>query len=147
MENIKNLRDLSINIPKNFEKVENVILENEYIDNNNNNDDEENRLNLERLLEYKKINDEARDNAKWTFDEVVVENLVNQFVTYSDDNNIDWKRFDYSGDFDYDYYKKRFPQFDDEVINILVKCSKKKVEDNRIKHLEKKEGNFVVDFN
>ena len=133
MSNIKNLGDLSINIPKNLAKVENVIIENDVFEIENKNIDK----NL--LLKSIRENEEAREKAEWVeMDNMIIENLVNQFTSYSDDNEIEWDKFDYNT-YDYDY-------FDDNIINILVKCSKKKAEDNRIKPLEKKEGNFIVEF-
>lgn len=140
MSNIKNLGDLSINIPKNLEKVENVIIENDVFEIENKN------LDKNLLLKSIRENEEAREKAEWVdMDNMIIENLVNQFTTYSDDNDIEWNKFDYNT-YDYEYYKNKFPLFDDNVIDILVKCSKKKAEDNRIKPLEKKEGNFIVEF-
>ena len=140
MENIKNLRDLSINIPKNLEKVDNVIIENDVFEIENKN------LDKNLLLKSIRENEEAREKAEWVdMDNMIIENLVNQFTTYSDDNDIEWNKFDYNT-YDHEYYKNKFPLFDDNIINILVKCSKKKAEDNRIKPLEKKEGNFIVEF-
>ena len=114
--------------------IENVILE-------------ENTIDADLLLKYKKANEEAREKSEWgNIDEMVIENMVQQFTAYSDDKGLEWDKFDYSGDYDEAYYKKKFPLFDDATIDILVKCSKSKVEDNRVPTLKKVEGNFLVEF-
>lgn len=141
MDNIKkNLDNLIIDVPKNLDNLENVILENDDIETENKNIDK----NL--LLKQIRENEEAREKAEWfDIDTFMIDNLVSQFTRYSDENDIEWEKFDYNT-YDYDYYKKKFPLFDDDVIDILVKCSKKKAGDNRVKPLEKKEGNFIVEF-
>ena len=114
--------------------IENVILE-------------ENTISADLLLKYKKANEEARQKSEWgNIDEMVIENMVQQFTAYSDDKGLEWDKFDYSGDYDEAYYRKKFPLFDDATIDILVKCSKSKVEDNRVPTLKKVEGNFLVEF-
>ena len=70
--------------------------------------------------------EDASSKAEWvTMDENAVNKFMDNFIEYSDDNNIEWDRFNYEV-FDYDYYKNKFPKFDDDVIDILVKCSEKK---------------------
>ena len=114
--------------------IENVILE-------------ENTIDADLLLKYKKANEEAREKSEWgNIDEMVIENMVQQFTAYSDDKGLEWDKFDYSGDYDEAYYRKKFPLFDDATIDILVKCSKSKVEDNRVPTLKKVEGPHLVEF-
>jgi hypothetical protein len=43
----------------------------------------------------------------------------------SKNDNIDWSKLTYNNAFDFDYYKKKFPRFDDDIIEILVKTSGK----------------------
>lgn len=114
--------------------IENVILE-------------ENTIDADLLLKYKKANEEAKEKSEWgNIDEMVIENMVQQFTAYSDDKGLEWDKFDYSGDYDEGYYKNKFPLFDDATIDILVKCSKSKVEDNRVPTLKKVEGPHLVEF-
>ena len=114
--------------------IENVILE-------------ENTIDADLLLKYKKANEEAKEKSEWgNIDEMVIENMVQQFTAYSDDKGLEWEKFDYTGDYDEGYYKKKFPLFDDATIDILVKCSKSKVEDNRVPTLKKVEGPHLVEF-
>jgi len=114
--------------------IENVILE-------------ENTIDADLLLKYKKANEEAREKSKWgDMDEMVIENMISQFTAYSDDEGLEWEKFDYSGDFDESYYRKKFPLFDDATIDILVKCSKSKVEDHRLPNLKKVTGPHLVEF-
>ena len=77
---------------------------------------------------------------------MVIENMISQFTAYSDDEGLEWEKFDYSGDFDESYYRKKFPLFDDATIDILVKCSKSKVEDHRLPNLKKVTGPHLVEF-
>jgi hypothetical protein len=76
---------------------------------------------------------------------------MNNFIEYSDDNNIEWEKFNYGDIFDYNYYKSRFPKFDDEIIEILVKCSEKKIyndlKDEKPLKKEYTEEDFIVRFN
>lgn len=93
-------------------------------------------LHIQNLVENKtsendeklnKLIEEASSQAEWvTMDEEQINNFMENFIEYSDDNNIEWDRFNYEV-FDYDYYKSKFPKFDDEIIDILVKCSEKKI--------------------
>ena len=149
---------------ENIKKSENLLIsESEYLDNSLNNIIvaskpsnkiisneilEEKPIDKDLLLKYKKINEEAKAKSKWgDMDELVLENMINQFTAYSDDNGIEWDKFDYSGDYDEEYYRKKFPLFDDNTIAILVKCSKSKVEDHRIPSMKKIEGEHIVEFN
>jgi len=71
--------------------------------------------------------EEGKKNAEWvTMDEDQINSFMNNFIEYSDENGIEWEKFDYEV-FGYSYYKERFPKFDDEIIDILVKCSEKKI--------------------
>ena len=74
-----------------------------------------------------KLIKDASSKAEWvTMDEQQINDFMENFIEYSDDNNIEWERFNYEV-FDYDFYKSRFPKFDDEIIEILIKCSEKKI--------------------
>jgi hypothetical protein len=128
------LNELSLTKKPTNKIIENVILE-------------ENTIDADLLLKYKKANEEAREKSEWgNIDEMVIENMVQQFTAFSDDNGLEWEKFDYSGDYNEKYYKDKFPLFDDDTIDILVKCSKTKAEDNRIPTMKKVEGNFLVEF-
>lgn len=77
-----------------------------------------------------------------------VNELLEKFIVYSDDGGIEWDRFNYEI-FDYSFYKTRFPKFDDDIIDILVKCSKTKLyDDTNIFQKPKKyeEKDFVLVF-
>lgn len=114
--------------------IENVILE-------------ENIIDTDLLLKYKKANEEAREKSKWgNIDEMIIENMVQQFTAFSDDEGLQWEKFDYSGDYDAEFYRRKFPLFDDATIDILVKCSKTKVEDHRLPNLKKVTGPHLVEF-
>ena len=99
----------------------------------------------------KQLIEDASSKAEWvTMGEDEINNFMNNFIEYSDDNDIEWDRFNYEV-FDYNYYKSKFPKFDDEVIDILVKCSEKKIyNDNKTEEpVVKKplvEKDFIVSF-
>jgi len=94
--------------------------------------------------------EDASSKAEWvTMDEGEVNKFMDNFIEYSDDNNIEWDRFNYEV-FDYDYYKNKFPKFDDDVIDILVKCSEKKIyndKPNQKKDIKQiTDEDFIVKF-
>jgi len=62
-----------------------------------------------------------------------LEEFVENFSNYADDNNIDFEKFEY-GEYTEDFYRQKFPGFDDWVHKILADCSKKKLEDHRKKN-------------
>ena len=94
------------------------------------------------------IIDFNKDNKKDTisvigerdFKESDLESFVENFSHYADDNNIEYEKFDY-GEYTEDYYREKFPGFDDWVHKILADCSKKKLEDHRKKQLLTKKLN------
>lgn len=109
------------------------------------NNDNENEKKLKEIIK------EASEKVEWvTMDEDDINNFMDNFIEYSDDNGIEWEKFNYEV-FDYNYYKSRFPKFDDEIIEILVKCSEKKIyndlkdEKPSIKR-EYTEEDFIVRF-
>ena len=113
--------------------------------------DEKNNDN-ENEKKIKEIIKEQSEKAEWvTMDEDDINNFMNNFIEYSDDNNIEWEKFNYGDIFDYNYYKSRFPKFDDEIIEILVKCSEKKIyndlKDEKPPKKEYTEEDFIVRFN
>lgn len=87
-------------------------------------------LKLKEFEHDEKVNkliEEASAQAEWvTMSEDEINDFMEHFIEYSDDNNIEWDRFNYEV-FGYDYYKSRFPKFDDDIIEILIKCSEKKI--------------------
>jgi vacuolar-type H+-ATPase subunit I/STV1 len=111
--------------------------------------DEKNNDN-ENEKKIKEIIKEASEKVEWvTMDEDDINNFMDNFIEYSDDNGIEWEKFNYEV-FDYNYYKSRFPKFDDEIIEILVKCSEKKIyndiQEIKPKKREYTEDDFIVRF-
>jgi len=92
---------------------------------------------------------EAKENALWIdFNDKHLEQFVENFTSYADENDIDFNKFDYETH-GADYYAEKFPNFDPEVHEILAECSKKKVEDFRDTNnntITKEKGEFVVKF-
>ena len=75
------------------------------------------------------FNDDMREKAIWhDLDDTEMNNVINKINTQSGDD-IDWSKLTYNNAFDFDYYKKKFPRFDDEIIEILVKTSGKSLHD------------------
>ena len=118
--------------------------------------DEENKLNADELKkmkqikdEYDKINKEARDKSLWlNTDDNTITDIIDSFTEYSDEMDINWEKFDYRT-FDADYYRKRFPKFDEKIIDILVRCSNSKLyDDTRLLPVKEeiKDEDFEVDF-
>ena len=102
-----------------------------------------NQSQINRLAKY-----EAQKVEFVNMTENDVNDLLEKFITYSDYGNIEWDRFNYEI-FDYNYYKKRFPKFDDDIIEILVKCSTKKIYDDTNVYEKPKEytdEDFVLKF-
>lgn len=127
-----------INLDNSFNNLDITNLDN---DNDNENDSK-----------LKKIIEEASQKAEWvSMDEDDINNFMDNFIEYSDDNGIEWEKFNYEV-FDYNYYKSRFPKFTDDIIEILVKCSEKKIyndvkTDNKIQPRKPlTEDDFIVTF-
>ena len=102
---------------------------------------------IENEKKLKEIIKEASEKVEWvTMDEDDINNFMDNFIEYSDDNGIEWEKFNYEV-FDYNYYKSRFPKFDDEII---VKCSEKKIyndiQEMKPKKREYTEEDFIVRF-
>lgn len=123
------------------------------LDNSFNNLDitkDEKNNDIENEKKLKEIIKEASEKVEWvTMDEDDINNFMDNFIEYSDDNGIEWEKFNYEV-FDYNYYKSRFPKFDDEIIEILVKCSEKKIyndiQEIKPKKREYTEEDFIVRF-
>lgn len=123
------------------------------LDNSFNNLDitkDEKNNDIENEKKLKEIIKEASEKVEWvTMDEDDINNFMDNFIEYSDDNGIEWEKFNYEV-FDYNYYKSRFPKFDDEIIEILVKCSEKKIyndiQEMKPKKREYTEEDFIVRF-
>jgi hypothetical protein len=139
-----------INLDKSFNNLDVSISDDnmniEIYKKKNDNKDYENDLKLKEIIK------EQSEKAEWvTMDEDDINNFMNNFIEYSDDNNIEWEKFNYGDIFDYNYYKSRFPKFDDEIIEILVKCSEKKIyndlKDEKPLKKEYTEEDFIVRFN
>ena len=79
------------------------------------------------MIDYDIENEKARDKAKWceVSDEFLNNIIQNLKGDYKDNLNQD--KLDFSGS-NKDYYKKKFPKFDDETINILCAIDKKNQE-------------------
>ena len=110
-----------------------------------NNDTEEKKNN-----EINKIIKKASDKAEWvTMEEQEINDFMENFIEFSDENNIEWEKFNYEV-FGYSYYKSRFPKFSDDIIDILVKCSEKKIyndiKDEKPPKREYTEEDFIVRF-
>ena len=119
-------------------------------DNNNEDLDELNKLKInKRQRELDEINKEAKEKSIWiNCDEDTIKDIVDSFSEYSDETNIEWNKFDFR-EFDEDYYRKRFPKFNDEIIDILVRCSNSKIyDDTRLTPIkeEVKEEDFTINF-
>lgn len=100
--------------------------------------------------EIKKIIKEASDKVEWvTMEEDEINDFMENFIEFSDENNIEWEKFNYEV-FGYSYYKSRFPKFSDDIIDILVKCSEKKIyndiKDEKPPKREYTEEDFIVRF-
>lgn len=59
------------------------------------------------------------DEGTWTPCENLDMFMGNQGI---DLDKTDWDALDYANKRDYDWYKKKFPGFPDEILEILVKC-------------------------
>ena len=79
-----------------------------------------------------------------------INSFLDSFIEYCDENNIEWERFDYTV-YDYTYYKKLFPKFEDEIINLMVKCNEKKIYNNNPPSKKEKriitEEDLILRFN
>ncbi len=104
------------------------------------------KINQAQINKLAKYESNKAEFVNMTEDDV--NNLLDKFITFSDNDNIEWDRFNYEI-FDYSFYKKRFPKFDDAIIDILVKCSNKKLYDDvniYEKPKEYTEKDFVLTF-
>jgi hypothetical protein len=113
-------------------------------------DEKNNDTEKEKNNEINKIIKEASDKAEWvTMEEHEINDFMENFIEFSDENNIEWEKFNYEV-FGYSYYKSRFPKFSDDVIDILVKCSEKKIyndiKDEKPPKREYTEEDFIVRF-
>ena len=107
--------------------------------------------NDEEMTKIDETNRECRDNSPW-IPVNDMENFLENFVTYSDENNVEWEKFSYEV-YDESYYREKFPNFDEAVIQILAKCSKKKyydeIEKSKLLRKSKEdstEQDFIVKF-
>lgn len=67
--------------------------------------------------------------------------IIGSFVEFSDEEEIPFEKFDFTKEGDLkNYYQNKFPKFTEEVVDILVKCTKDKVKlpDNKVKIEQKK---------
>ena len=82
------------------------------------------------------------------FKESDLETFVENFSNYADDNDIDFEKFDYN-EYNEEYYRQKFPGFEDWVHKILADCSKKKLEDHHRKKqkLTFEEKDTTLSFN
>ena len=80
------------------------------------------------LEETKKHNFAMKEKSAWQELDTEAMNGIIQKINREDDE-IDWDKFTYNNAYDYNYYKKKFPKFDDEVIEILVRTSGKTLHD------------------
>ena len=108
--------------------------------------------NDEDLMKIDEENQKCRENSPW-IPVNDMENFMENFVSYSDENNVEWEKFSYEV-YDEEYYREKFPNFDEAVIQILAKCSQKKYHDEleKSKLLKKRredytDEDFTVKFN
>ena len=81
----------------------------------------------EEMMKNDEENQRCREMATW-IPVSDMENFLENFVTYSDENNVEWEKFSYEI-YDENYYREKFPNFDESVIQILAKCSLSKYHD------------------
>ena len=84
------------------------------------------------IINYEIENEKARDKAKWC--DVSDDFLKKLFIKFCNTtmkgeykDNLDKEKLDFSGS-NRDYYKKKFPKFDNNIINILCEIDKKNQE-------------------
>ena len=74
------------------------------------------------------LNKKMKEQAVWNDLDDNNFNMILDKINSKNDN-IDWSKLTYNNAFDFDYYKKKFPRFDDDIIEILVKTSNKSLHD------------------
>ena len=105
----------------------------------------------EHLEDFNENNEkDVKEEGNWVeFNDNNLQEFVDNFTHYADDNNIDFDKFDFS-EYPATYYAEKFPGFDPEIHEILAECSKKRIEDFRKaekdKFIQKEKGDFVVKF-
>lgn len=104
-------------------------------ENPNVNFDELNNL-CDRIIQPK---DEEGILTEWSEEDAI--QFAEQFIHYADDTDIDFDKIDFTG-FDEEYFKSKYPKFDDIVYEKLAEYSKKKLEDHRQKPLTIQYGSF-----
>lgn len=94
------------------------------------------------------VNETLYDNSRdWTQDEIDL--FVDQFRDYSDDSEdtiIDMDRLD-PNFITFSEMKKKFPLFDDNVVEMLCECENKKLEDARTPPLIVRNENITLTDN
>ena len=81
----------------------------------------------------------------WKTDNEVINNLVHSFIHYKDNFNIPTDKLDF-GTYTKDFYKNKHPKFSDEICEVLAKCSKEKVRDERMKPYERIDKETTLTF-
>ena len=106
----------------------------------------------EEMMKNDEENQRCKEMATW-IPVNDMENFLENFVTYSDENNVEWEKFSYEI-YDENYYREKFPNFDESVIQILAKCSLSKYHDEleKFKLTRKRkedytDADFTVKFN
>lgn len=94
------------------------------------------------------VNETLYDNSRdWTQDEIDL--FVDQFRDYSDDTEdtiVDMDRLD-PNFITFAEMKKKFPLFDDNIVEMLCECENKKLEDARIPPLIVRNENITLTDN
>ena len=79
------------------------------------------------MIDYDIENKKAKNKAKWCeVSDEFLNNIISSMKGEAKDN-LNQNKLDFSGS-NKDYYKKKFPKFDDETINILCAIDKKNQE-------------------
>ena len=76
---------------------------------------------------------------EWSSEDAI--NFASQFINYADDSGIDFEKYDFN-EFNEEYFRQKFPKFDDIVYEKLAEYSQKKMEDHRQKPLSIQYGSF-----
>ena len=84
-------------------------------------------------------------DGEWKCDKKLIDNLIHSFIQYKDELNIPTDKLDF-GTYTPDFYKKKHPKFSNEVCEILSKCSKEKIRDERMKPFEKIDKETTISF-
>ena len=109
------------------------------------------KLDCEDTIECNPNNEKdtiLKDNGWSEFRQKDLEDFIDNFTTYADENTsnkIDWEKYD-DNIYNEAYFAEKYPGFDSSVHKILADCSKKKIEEHRDGIVKKSKGDFIVRF-